>query len=367
VLETEVLVVGAGPAGAALAINLAPSKRVTLIEGQTRLRPHIGESLPPATGRLLAAMGLLESFLAQGHAPCYGNRMVWGAREPAETDFLRDPDGHGWHLNRTKFDAWMRAAAVARGAELITPARVVEVWREGVGWRALLTTARGGLEVSARLIVDASGRAAVVARRMGARRRLRDHLVCRWLSGSARSHGPGAGFTYLEAVEDGWWYSAPSPDDRRVLAFHTDSDLQVAKARRGEEMLRARAQAVSELASVLNNCAFSPGPECGLTAAHSARLDPCVGPGWMAAGDAALSFDPLSSQGLFNALYTGLAAAEAAYNWLSGDGDAFANYAEVLVRIWNDYTRQLDFWYRNETRWPDAPFWSRRRGIRLAR
>jgi flavin-dependent dehydrogenase len=45
--------------------------------------------------------------------------------------------------------------------------------------------------------------------------------------------------------------------------------------------------------------------------AQSAR-EPCAGEGFLAAGDAALALDPLASQGLLNALFTGLAAAEAA-------------------------------------------------------
>jgi hypothetical protein len=61
-----------------------------------------------------------------------------------------------------------------------------------------------------------------------------------------------------------------------------------------------------------------------------------------------------------NALFTGLAAAEAADRHLSGQEGALPGYATTLAGIRAAYRRHLDFWYGRETRWPDAPFWCRR-------
>ncbi|MCY1030783.1 hypothetical protein OV207_04890 [Corallococcus sp. BB11-1] len=85
-----------------------------------------------------------------------------------------------------------------------------------------------------------------------------------------------------------------------------------------------------------------------------------MGDGWLAAGDAALSFDPLSSQGLFNALFTGLAAAEATDRALSGDPSATSDYAGTLADIDAAYRRNLAAWYALERRWPEQEFWRRR-------
>src|SRR5208337_83816 len=103
----------------------------------------------PAALRLLSDMGLLASFLEEGHIPWHGNRSVWGSAAAAETDLLRDIDGHGWHLDRTRFDAWLRAIAVGRGAHLLSPARVQCVERcdsSGRGWQVLLGV-EGGVSV----------------------------------------------------------------------------------------------------------------------------------------------------------------------------------------------------------------------------
>jgi flavin-dependent dehydrogenase len=96
---------------------------------------------------------------------------------------------------------------------------------------------------------------------------------------------------------------------------------------------------------------------------HQSRCCPCdgVSAARLATGDAAISFDPLSSQGLLNALFTGLAAAEAAHEHLSGAPNALASYAAALEGIWRAYARQVSITYSAEARWPEAPFWKRRR------
>jgi flavin-dependent dehydrogenase len=98
----------------------------------------------------------------------------------------------------------------------------------------------------------------------------------------------------------------------------------------------------------------------GYTAAHSAITQPAAGNAWLAAGDAALSFDPLSSQGIFNALYTGLAGAESAHRFLRGQISSFAEYQQQLEAIRDAYTRNLQAWYRSEKGWSGEEFWKGR-------
>jgi flavin-dependent dehydrogenase len=351
----DVLIVGGGPAGATAALNLAPLRTVAIVERNAEPSPRIGESLPAAARRLFRDMGLLDSFLAQQHAPCYGNRSVWGEAQPQELDALRDADGPGWHLDRVRFERWLRDAATSRGAELFAPATLEHIERDGDAWRVDTDV----MTFRASLLIDATGRAASVARRLGASMRVDDRLVCGWVYG--RDAGRGSrGLTFIEATEDGWWYTAPMPDGRRVLAFHTDADLPAARIARDRDALLQHARAARELAAWLDDAGFIADEIAGFTAAHSAVLEPCAGVGFLAAGDAALAFDPLSSQGLLNALFTGLAAAEAADSHLRGDADALSRYRETIARIGAAYREHLDLFYGMERRWRQAPFWKRR-------
>ena len=228
----DVLVFGAGPAGSTAALNLAPLRRVALVEPRTEVPRRIGESLLPAASRLLGDMGILDSFQVEAHSPYYGNRSSWDLLTGAKPDFLRDPDGHGWHLDRPRFEAWLRRMAVERGSVLFAPARMEAIERGGDSWEVLLTTEAGAVPIVAGVVIDATGRGAHVARRLGASRCTQDRLVCGWVCleiAGEQTSGHGAGFTHIQATEDGWWYTAPIPGNRRMLAFHTDSDLPAAR------------------------------------------------------------------------------------------------------------------------------------------
>lgn len=367
----DVLVVGAGPAGSTAALNLAPLRRVALVEARAEVPRRIGESLLPAARRLLKDMGLLDSFQVEAHSPYYGNRSSWGSSHWSETDFLRDPDGHGWHLDRPRFEAWLRRIAVERGSALFAPARLEAIERGGDSWKVVLATESGAVPIVADVVIDATGRGAHVARRLGAARRTRDHLVCGWVCleiACDQTSGHGAGFTHIQAAEDGWWYTAPIPGNRRMLAFHTDSDLPAARLATQPATLFTNAPADGEFGEILGRMSSSKeakasakaSAEHGVTPASSSVLEPCAGPGWFAAGDAAMTFDPLSGQGLLNALFTGLAAAEAADRYLQGCDDVVPGYLQTLAGIEMAYRRHLSEWYQAEGRWPSAPFWERR-------
>ena len=320
---------------------------------------RIGESLAPAARRLFEDMRLWDEFQGESHAPCNGVCSVWGTPEPAMNDGLRDLDGPGWHLDRLRFDDWLRRVAVRRGAALLIPARPGHIVRDGDRWQLDLVIGDRRVPVRARMLVDAAGRGSTVARGLGARRMVQDRLVCGWLHGDELP-GRQSGLTHIEAEPDGWWYTAPLPGLRRVVAFYTDSDLPAADiAAHRDGLLRCLSDRGS-LATVLAGSGFAASATGGFCAAHGSVLMPAADDGWLSVGDAAMSFDPLSSQGLFNSLYTGLAAAEAADRYLGGDDGAPGGYRRMLVSVWTAYRTHLHAWYGLERRWAERPFWKRR-------
>jgi flavin-dependent dehydrogenase len=359
-LEADVVIIGAGPAGATAALNLAPLRRVLVVERRAEPADRIGDSLAPAARRLLSDMGLWTDFLADGHSSWFAARSIWGAETPSERDALADLDGNGWHLDRRRFEARLRSTAVARGAALVAPARPIDLTRSAAGWTLMLEYRDRALTVGARMILDCAGRTSGLLKPFGAERRTHDRLLCGWLRGSMVRGCTGGGVSYTESAPDGWWYTAPSTDARRVLAWHTDADLPAAAVFRTGSALLEKARSSPSLMAEIADARFEDGEPPQVKAAHSATLTPSAGDGWLAAGDAALSFDPLSSQGLFHALYTGLAAAEAADRALSGDGSAPSGYTARLAEIEAVYRRNLAAWYGLERRWPEQEFWRRR-------
>lgn len=352
-MQVDVAVIGAGAAGCAAACVLAPTVSVALIDRVADPEWRIGETLPGAARRLLAALGGWERFAAAGHGPAPLKVSRWGADAPVELDSMRDPDGVGWRLDRARFEADLRADATARGAAFIL-AGVGGVARSADGWLLALDT---GKTIVARRMVDTSGRRSSLLRRFGQRRAVMDRLACAYQRVPQPGHLDPT--TYIEAVPDGWWYSAMLPGGDRLVAFHTDADTPALR-----RVLRAgplaTALALPGLAEAIGSVDPGQAARPMLCAANSVARS-AAGHGWLAAGDSAMALDPLSSQGLFNALATGLEAGEATRSLLACEEEAMYCFASRMGRIWQAYIRHHANYYDMETRWPDSPFWARRR------
>jgi flavin-dependent dehydrogenase len=355
----DVAIVGGGPAGAAAGIRLARAgARVTLIDADDLHGDKIGESLAPSARPLLERVGVWGAHCAANHRPCYANRSSWGGDDIDTHDFVRDPYGHGWHLDRRRFDATLAAEAVRAGCGWMARTRVARLDRRRDGWR-LSVDGEQSAELSARFVVDASGRGSRVARGQGARRRTHDRLVALVAFLAAADEAPTDDATTLvEAVTDGWWYSARLPDGRLACAFMTDPDLL---RQTDAESWNARLErSVHTRARVEGSChALRARPR--VAAAGSAILDPPVAPGWIAAGDAAAAYDPLSGHGIAAAIASGCDAGDAALGILASGRSAADAYAH---RVRDGFARYLDArraYYGLERRWADSAFWRRRR------
>src|SRR5215469_5870369 len=143
-ISFDVLVVGAGPAGSAAALEC--SRRglsVALIEQDRYETRRVGETLPPMIRHQLTALGVWEQFLDCGPLPSFGIRSAWEAPAPSHQDFIQNPYGCGWHVDRARFDAMLASAAAQAGATLFQPGRAGSLSkREGDTWA--LEVAQGG-------------------------------------------------------------------------------------------------------------------------------------------------------------------------------------------------------------------------------
>lgn len=358
----NVLIVGGGPAGAAVAIALARrGLRPVVLEAGTGPTLKVGESLPPGAGPLIDALGLTAGMHRAGQLRAHGNRFLWGSKTPAERDFIFGVHGAGWRLDRLAFEAALSAEAIEAGADWRFGRRVVASSRDpGGSWRLEVESPDGMQTCEADVVVDATGRAARCARMLGARRIRYDRLIGVAVHFERCASGNDDSFTLVEAVAGGWWYSALLPGDKLVAVYMTDGDLIDAGATRTIAGWRALSCAAAHTARRLSDAGGAATTAPRVVPADTSRLTSVAGEGWIAVGDAAVAYDPLASHGITMALGGGLHAADAIADYLEGRADALRRYASLIDRAFARYLFMLEEQYSEERRWLEEPFWQRR-------
>lgn len=361
----QVLMAGGGPAGAVAALVLARRGiSVTVLESRAAPERKVGECLPPSLSPLLHHLGLIDLLEQDGHLRSLGNRFVWGSPEPGERPFLTGTQGDGWHVDRQVFEARLAEHARAAGARWRWGCRLTRCERNGKRFRLQIengSASEASEVLEADFVADATGRRARVARRLGARRIRYDRLV--GIAALLQSPTPDTDrYTLVEAVPEGWWYSALLADGRLAVAFMTDGDLlnrnawHSGLARRLAQTRITRAR-VEDHGYTLGE-ALEDAPR--VLPAETSRLDTILGDGWLALGDAAAAYDPLSSHGISSAMGSGFYAGHAIADLLAGRPEAGIAYLDVLQNAYGGCLDLQKRHYASERRWPEAPFWKRR-------
>jgi len=357
-----VAIVGGGPAGCATALALARHGvgQVLLIEASDYQTVRIGESIPPTTARLMDRLGVWSAFVAERHQQCLGSCSAWGADTLGYNDYLLSPLGPGWHLDRARFDAWLAGEAAARGTQMWLRTRLATCAPGLDGIRLGVVREDGARQsVDARFVVDATGVRSALARRLGARRRVLDDLLCVIQFFALPAAAEMSRLTMLEATADGWWYAAKLPNRRVAVAVAADSDFIKQAGLRARGRFLAALAATRHVAAEVSHCEAAADAPIAC-AAPSFILAPTAGDRWLAVGDAACAYDPISSQGIHKALTDGLAAADAIAAVLRASPTALADYRAHQAARFARYCTTRSHFYGLEQRWPASPFWRHR-------
>lgn len=277
-IHAEYLVVGAGPAGLTVARLLSLKGRAVVVVDPEQHRANRLELLAPLSLGTIAALGLAPLLDDPAIArPCLGIRRRWSSAEPEYEDFLGHPRRTGYVVDRTRFDDRLRMAAVAAGVEFVN-ARLEDIESNACEVRLGSHGSRQETYSFSGTIIDATGRAAVVARCKGARVTICDKIVAELIQETLADSGTSAP-AWLDVQkldESSWSYQIHGIGGRS----------QTWRIRRS---------------------GTRPTPGALRRVDASARvLSKMAGDGWIAVGDAASAFDPIASQGLFNALSSAL-------------------------------------------------------------
>lgn len=335
----EVVVLGAGPAGAAVALGLQRlGYPVRVVSEWRRFAALEGVSQRVLEG--LRHAGLTRA-LACADAPS-PRRVVWGA------------DSHSINqeclLDRPQFDAALREDLAAAGIA-VQEARVLRV--EPLE-RGHLVHLDGGETLRADFLVEARGRQAPLA---GGRLRGPEtlSLLNQW------REAPGQPGSAVESLADGWAWMARLEDGRCYWQITLDArDLPPKEqlpawcaARRGESTL---------VRALFGEAALQPA-ELHARSSTAILFSEASGPDWLRVGDAAMAVDPLSGNGIFQSLSSALQAPAVINTLLQRPERAQLAqhfHQQRVEQLFLRFARTGRDFYAMEQRWAELPFWRER-------
>jgi flavin-dependent dehydrogenase len=320
--RVDVLVVGAGPAGSAAAIQAANAGlSVVMLERSSFPRHRPGETLHPGVEPVFEQLGVAEEVAAAAGARHEAQAVVWGKTRTV-TRFGADENGpwRGYQVDRALLDAVLLERARRLGAEVLQP----EAAREPlvVGGRV---AGVGGH--AARFVVDAGGG------RGWLRRQLR--LTVATASPPLRAYygycaGDAGAVPELTGDRLGWTWTAQVAPGR--LHWTRLSFSAAAKPDAPPAWL-AKRRPVGRVRGADVTWRFVPAT---------------AGPGYFLVGDAAAVLDPASSHGVLRALLTGIAAGDAIARVAAGqigEHDAAERYRGWLAAWFKHDVRRLSRLY----------------------
>lgn len=354
--EFEVVVVGAGPSGAATALRLAElGHHVAIVEQARFPRSHVGICLSDQTLALLEFLGLQDAFRAFGFWRRRVTRVNWGVGG------AREVDQRGFHVDRGQLDQSLLQRACEAGAVLFQPARIVERkscpargWLLKVGHEQDRSSTATFL--AARFLVDASGRRST----LGGKRIIDSEPLLALHADWTFETAPQVD-GLIEADGDGWLWFAQTGRKRGEATVFLDPRQTGEMTRSGlEDWYLNRVARYSLPAKTGDWRLASSVSACDATSTHAAKP---VTDRHLQVGDAAMAVDPLASQGVHLALLSALQAAVVVHTILRkpGNTEAAKSFcrAQLNRRVAKYTTRTGEEYARVAAETPTA-FWLNR-------
>jgi flavin-dependent dehydrogenase len=355
----DVVVLGGAFSGAAAAVLLRrdlPDLSVLVVERQTAFDAKVGEATTEMSAMFLTRRLALWEHLEREHLPKEGlrywfhNDKVTGHATASEAGAFLRSTVPSFQLRRDTLDEHILATAAAEGAEVRRPARAVDVELGDFDHRVTLEVGSGpdatSETVSCRWLLDATGRATFLAKRLGLVERNQEHptaavwgrwrdvrhiddLAARGPLGLSRGNVGSRRLGTNHYVGFGYWiWVIPLGNGETSIGVVFDKrihDLHKAKDREADYLAFLRA--IPALAELIEGATLrSDDFRCYSHLAYVSRQ--YAGPGWALLGDAAAFLDPYYSPGLDHASFS----VEATVNLIKAQAEGLSG-AELAKRI----------------------------------
>ncbi len=368
----DAVVIGGGPGGSTAATLLARRGwRVALLERERFPRPHVGESLLPASMPVLEELGVLDKVEAAGFPRKWGATMLWGREPEPWSWYFKETNRtypHAYQVWRPAFDKILLDNARACGVHVCEGHRVtgVDVGASQVNTLNYRTDSGSNGTVEAEWIVDASGQSAILGRALGLRQwdeRFRNMAVFGYFEGSERLTEPDESNILIESYTDGWVWNIPLWKGQSSVGIVVDSEQGASGiAKYGVNGYFTKQLGITSLSrKMLSSAHLTDGPH--VVKDWSYTSSETVGDGWILVGDAACFVDPLFSSGVHLAMMSAVMAAaylDACRSDPSMRGPAARVYQDLYHTEYNHF-RELAALFYASNRTVESYFWESRR------